>query len=187
VRVIGGSAKGTRLVRPPAGVRPVADRAREGLFSSLGGRVEGARVADLFAGTGALGIEALSRGAEEAVFVDRDPKALEVVRQNLARTGFAERATVARSDVRRFLERAPSRAFDLVFVDAPYDAGVEGVLALLDEEPLLSGGATVVLTRGRRSSTDVIPLHWTVARRLSYGDSVVTLFRSRDLPRTTEV
>lgn len=187
MRVIAGSARGTRLVRPPAGVRPVADRAREGLFSSLGDRVRDARVADLFAGTGALGIEALSRGAEGAVFVDRNPQAVAVVRENLARTRLGERASVVRSDVRRFLERPAGDGFDLVFLDPPYDAGVGDVLALLSEESLLRGGATVVLTRGRRSSNDVIPVHWLVARRLSYGDSVVTLFRSRDLPRTTEV
>ena len=187
MRVIAGSAKGRQLAPVPAGVRPVSDMAREGLFSSLGDAVVGARALDLFAGTGALGIEALSRGAEEAVFVDRSPQALAAVRENLARTRLAERATVVRSDVRRFLDRPAADGFDLVFLDPPYDAGVGDVLARLGEESLLRGGATVVLTRGRRSSNDVIPVHWLVARRLSYGDSVVTLFRSRDLPRTTEV
>jgi 16S rRNA (guanine966-N2)-methyltransferase len=178
MRVIAGVAKGTRLGRPPAGVRPVADRAREGLFSSLGEVVVDARVADLFAGTGALGIEALSRGAEEAVFVDREPRALAVVRENLARTGLRERGTVVRADVPTFLERPAERGFDLVFLDPPYDTSADAILARLSEEPLLRAGATVVLTRASRSSTHVIPLHWTVARRLSYGDTVVTLFRT---------
>ena len=192
MRVIGGSARGTRLGRVPAGVRPVSDRAREGLFSSLGGRLEGARVLDLYAGTGALGIEALSRGADEAVFVEASPAAVTAVRDNLARTRLEGRAVVQRSDVRRFLERASvsEGGFDLVFLDPPYEAGGSGldaVLALLDLKPLLREGFTVVLSRGSKSSKDVIPLHWAVARRLSYGDSVVMLFRSRSLPTDVEV
>ncbi len=192
MRVIAGSARGARLVRAPAGVRPVSDRVREGLFSSLGGRVEGARLLDLYAGTGAVGIEALSRGATEAMFVDRSPSALAAVRDNLARTGLGNGATVRRSDVRRFLEREPvdPQGFDIVFLDPPYESGppeLDAVLALLDAKPLLRDGFTVALSRGSRSSNSVIPLHWAVARRLSYGDSVVTLFRSRNLPRNLEV
>jgi 16S rRNA (guanine966-N2)-methyltransferase len=192
MRVIAGSARGTRLARAPAGVRPVADRVREGLFSSLGDRVEGARVLDLYAGTGAVGIEALSRGAREAVFVDRSPPALAAVRDNLARTGLEDVAAVHRSDVRRFLEREPAdpQGFDIVFVDPPYGSGpaeLDSVLALLDVKPLLRVGFTVVLSRGSRSSNGVIPLDWVVARRLSYGDSVLTLFRSRNQPRNLEV
>jgi 16S rRNA (guanine966-N2)-methyltransferase len=192
MRVIAGDARGTRLVRAPAGVRPVSDRVREGLFSSLGALVEGARVLDLYAGTGAMGIEALSRGAEEAVFVDRSPLALGAVRENLVRTSLRERAAVRRSDVRTFLERAPRdpQGFDIVFLDPPYESGppeLDRVLALLEAKPLLSEGFTVVLSRGSRSSNSVIPLHWSVARRLAYGDSVVTLFRSRNPPRNLEV
>ena len=191
MRVIAGSARGTRLGRVPAGVRPVSDRVREGLFSSLGDRLEGARVLDLYTGTGALGIEALSRGAEEVVFVDGSPDAVIAVRDNLARTGLGDRAAVRRSDVRRFLEREPAdQGFDLVFLDPPYESGgsdLDPVLELLGAKPLLREGFTVVLSRGSRSSKDVIPLHWAVARRLSYGDSVVMLFRSRNLPRDVEV
>jgi 16S rRNA (guanine966-N2)-methyltransferase len=192
MRVIAGTAKGTRLGRVPEGVRPVSDRVREGLFSSLGARLQDARVLDLYAGTGSLGIEALSRGAEEAVFVDASPASVTAVRDNLARTGLGDRATVRRSDVRRFLDHgsAEEEGFDLVFLDPPYEAGGPGlddVLALLDGKPLLREGFTVVLSRGSRSSNDVIPLHWAVARRLSYGDSVLMLFRSRSLPRDVEV
>jgi len=190
MRVIAGIAKGTRLARAPEGVRPVSDRVREGLFSSLGDDVPGARVLDLFAGTGALGIEALSRGAEAAVFVDRSPMAIRTIRENLAVTRLGDRATVIRSAVARYLGRsaAPSEPapFDLVFVDPPYDLGrpqLDEDLAALAAGPLLAPDATVALTRGSRSSTVVIPLHWLVAKRLAYGDSVVTLFRSRNPPR----
>jgi 16S rRNA (guanine966-N2)-methyltransferase len=190
VRVIAGTAKGTRLGRVPAGVRPVSDRVREGLFSSIGTRVEGARVLDLYAGTGAVGIEALSRGAQRAMFVDGSPAAVAAVRENLRLTSFEDRGSVQRSDVLRFLERFrdPPQGFDLVFLDPPYGAGpseVEPVLLRLD--PLLREGFTVILSRGSRNPNDVIPLHWVVARRLSYGDSVVTLFRSGSQPGTSSI
>jgi 16S rRNA (guanine966-N2)-methyltransferase len=170
----------------------VSDRVREGLFSSLGDRLDGARVMDLYAGTGALGIEALSRGAEHAVFVESSSAAATAVRDNLARTALEDRAAVQRSDVRRFLERGPADAegFDLVFLDPPYEARgteLDPVLALLDKKPLLRDGFTVVLSRGSRSSNHVIPLHWSIARRLSYGDSVIMLFRSRNLATDVEV
>ena len=142
---------------------------------------------DLYAGTGAVGIEALSRGAEHAIFVDRAPAAVAAVRDNLHRAALQDRGTVRRSDVRRFLERAPEHPFDLVFLDPPYDVGpaeLDPVVAALDADALLREGFTVVLSRGSRSSNGVIPIHWAVARRLSYGDSVVTLFRSRSLPGT---
>jgi 16S rRNA (guanine966-N2)-methyltransferase len=189
MRVIAGSAKGTPLARAPAGVRPVTDRVREGLFSSIEARIEGALVLDLYAGTGAVGIEALSRGAEHATFVDRAPAAIAAVRDNLRRTSLEGRAAVRRSDVRRFLERQPEdlSGFDLVFLDPPYEAGpseLDPVLRMLDAKALLRDGFTVALSRGSRSSNGVIPLHWVVARRLSYGDSVVMLFRSRSLPGT---
>jgi 16S rRNA (guanine966-N2)-methyltransferase len=191
VRVIAGTAKGTRLAPVPPGVRPVSDRAREGVFSSLGDLVPGASVLDLFAGTGAMGIEALSRGASRAVFVDRAPRAVATVRQNLDRTRLADRALVVRSDVGRFLEDPRGEhAFGLVLLDPPYDFGgadLAATLARLAASRVLDDGATVVLTRDSRSSNDVVPVNWPVAKRLRYGDSVVTLFRPRNLPRTTEV
>jgi 16S rRNA (guanine966-N2)-methyltransferase len=187
MRVIAGTAKGVRLAPVPPGVRPVSDRAREGAFSSLGQLVPGARVLDLFAGTGALGVEALSRGAAEALFVERAPRALATIRENLRRTGLAERATVVGGAVERFLENAAERAFDLVFLDPPYaaGAGLRAALERLRASGTLAEGATVLLTRASRDPTDVVPLDWPVAKRLTYGDSVLTLLRY--LPGTTEV
>jgi 16S rRNA (guanine966-N2)-methyltransferase len=181
MRVIAGQAKGTRLAAVPAGVRPVSDRAREGVFSSLASRVLGSVVLDLYAGTGAMGIEALSRGAERATFVDRSRASLRVLRENLARTKLDDRATVVGGDVLSFLmrsDRTPA-ASDLVFMDPPYDLGspeLDGIVAALDAG-WLAEAWTVVLTRGLRSSMPVIPVHWAVARRLEYGDSLVVLYR----------
>jgi 16S rRNA (guanine966-N2)-methyltransferase len=180
VRIIAGSARGTRLGPVPRGTRPVSDRAREGVFSSLGQAVPGAHVLDLFAGSGALGLEALSRGAAAATFVERDRAAAAAIRDNLRRTGLGP-GEVVTADVLRFLDRGTSDrgGSDLVFLDPPYDLGaseVERVLAGLTSV-LATSGWTVALTRGNRSSMHVIPVDWAVARRLRYGDSLVFLYR----------
>ena len=180
MRVVAGSAKGTRLAPVPAGTRPVSDRAREGLFSSLGDFVGGARVLDLFAGTGALGIEALSRGAARAVFVDSSPGAARVIAENLRRTKLVARGTVRRMDVLRALRQKPGQ-FDLVLLDPPYrlpSAELDAVLTELAGQGVVAGGGRVALTRETRSYTPVIPLHWLVVKKLSYGDSVVLVFQT---------
>jgi 16S rRNA (guanine(966)-N(2))-methyltransferase RsmD len=180
MRVIAGSARGVRLAPVPDGTRPLADRAREGLFSSLGEAVAGAAVLDLFAGTGAVGIEALSRGAARAVFVDSSLDAVRSIRENLERTKLSERAGVVRRDVARAL-RSDLGRFDLIFLDPPYaleGAALEGVLAELAAQGVVAPGGLVVLTREIKSSMPVIPLDWASDRRLSYGDAAVLVYRA---------
>ncbi|MGZ8602712.1 MAG: RsmD family RNA methyltransferase [Actinomycetota bacterium] len=183
MRIVAGTAKGVRLAPVPAGVRPLSDRAREGLFSSLGpAAVEDAAVLDLFAGTGASGIEALSRRAARARFVERAPAAISVIRRNLALTRTEDLAEVYRSDVLRSLTEHDQigAPYDLVLCDPPYDLGspeLDAVLRELADGWLRSDTWTVALTRGLKSSMPVIPLHWGIARRLRYGDSLVMLFR----------
>jgi 16S rRNA (guanine966-N2)-methyltransferase len=185
MRIVAGSAKGIRLAPVPPSVRPISDRAREGLFSSLGpGAVEGARVLDLFAGTGAVGIEALSRGAAAAMFVDRAPAAVEAIKRNLVVTRLAARGEIMRSGVARFITRddRPGAPYDLVFCDPPYDLGspeLDDVLRELAVGWLRDDAWTVALTRSHKSSMPVIPLHWAVARQLRYGDSLAILLRPR--------
>ena len=180
MRIVAGSAKGVRLGPVPEGVRPVSDRAREGVFSSLGERIEGARILDLYAGTGAMGIEALSRGARDAVFVERSGRTVAALSGNLERARVADRATVVVREVGSYLrDEASGVPFDLVFVDPPYELGgpeLEATLSALGDGNRLSPGWIVVLTRAKRSSTYVIPLHWSAARELRYGDSLLTLF-----------
>ncbi|MBA3552397.1 MAG: RsmD family RNA methyltransferase [Actinobacteria bacterium] len=178
MRVIGGSAKGTRLAPVPAGTRPVSDRAREGLFSSLGDHVEGARVLDLFAGTGALGIEALSRGAAHALFVDSAPAAARTIAENLRRTRLEALAEVRRLDVRGFLRQRPG-SFDLVLADPPYrfePRALDLVLAELGGGGVIGPGSRVILTRSSKSYSPVIPIDWVAERRLCYGDAVLIVF-----------
>jgi 16S rRNA (guanine966-N2)-methyltransferase len=179
MRIVAGTAKGIRLAPVPGGTRPLSDRAREGLFSSLGEEVVRARMLDLFAGTGAVGIEALSRGAAHATFVDASAAATRSIRENLERTGMGDRATVLRRDARR-AAAAGMGPFDLAFLDPPYDARapvLDGVLAAIDDNGLVEAGGLVVLTRSTRAYTPVIPVHWRADRQLSYGDAVILAYR----------
>jgi len=167
VRVVAGIARGRRLDAPPgSATRPTADRVREATFNALGSlaAVEGATVLDLFAGSGALGIEALSRGAAAATFVDHDAKALTVVRRNLEATGLGDRATVLRTDATTFA----GGHFDLVLLDPPYAFGDEAwsrLLADLDAE-------VVVIESDREVP---VPEPWRVLRAKKYGGTVVTI------------
>ncbi|MGH8907414.1 MAG: 16S rRNA (guanine(966)-N(2))-methyltransferase RsmD [Egibacteraceae bacterium] len=178
MRVIAGSAKG-RVLKAPKGrdVRPTSDRVREALFASLGERVEGAVVLDLFAGTGALGIEALSRGAARAVLVERDLKAAAVIAENLERTNLGGRAQLVRMDAARFC-RAPGERFDVVLVDPPYAEPTGGISALLGDLQAAGGlapGAIVVLERDRHDHGALPPLPAGLASRrvATYGDTVL--------------
>jgi 16S rRNA (guanine966-N2)-methyltransferase len=144
VRVITGTAKGTRL-KSPETARPTADNVRTTIFDILGADCEGARVLDLFAGSGALGIEALSRGAIQATFVETDRAACEVIEENLAATKLE--GEVVKNDAERFLDRAPTKPYDLVFLDPPYERGLRFVANILQKLAVggwVAPGGTVV-------------------------------------------
>lgn len=178
MRVVAGRFGGRRL-QAPSGLdtRPTGDRVRESLFSILGPLHE-ARVLDLFAGTGALGIEALSRGATHATFVERDRRALDALRANLAALDLdARTATVVRGDARRHLRDAGARgeAYDLVLLDPPYRDG-DRLTPLLDAglRPLLRPGARVVTESDRRFPL-LLDLGDADERR--YGDTLIRIHR----------
>jgi 16S rRNA (guanine966-N2)-methyltransferase len=155
--------------------------AREGLFASLGSLVDGARVLDLFAGTGAAGIEAMSRGAEVATFVDRGAPAAACIRENLRRTRLEGSSRVVRAEVTRWLEGdRRGDPFDLVICDPPYDldpVAIAANLARLDAGWLAPEGWTVVLTRGHKGPLPAVPVHWALRRQLRYGDSLLIQYR----------
>jgi 16S rRNA (guanine(966)-N(2))-methyltransferase RsmD len=178
VRVIAGEWGGRRL-QAPAGsaTRPTSDRVREALFAILGERVQGARVLDLYAGSGALGIEALSRGAAEATFVDSAPAAVKAVRANLAVLG-AE-ADVRRADARAFLRGAlrEGRHYDLVFLDPPYRLAERLGRELSEALPaVLAPGGLAVSESDRRS---VLDLDLTPTDERRYGDTVIRIHGPR--------
>jgi 16S rRNA (guanine966-N2)-methyltransferase len=179
LRVIGGAAGGRRLVAPKGDARPTADRVKESLFAALGAaRLDGAVVLDLYAGSGALGIEALSRGAARAVFVDNDRRAHDALRANLEATGFTERAQVRRMSASSFGRRADADGpFDLVFVDPPYDLDTTelcATLLALARSGCLTVDATVVVET-RRTEPPVLPDGWAVGWTRVYGDTLLTV------------
>jgi 16S rRNA (guanine966-N2)-methyltransferase len=170
VRVVAGEFKGRRLHAPRgARTRPTAYKVREALFSMLGD-VSGARVLDLYAGSGALGIEALSRGAESAMFVERDQRALTALRRNLEAIG-AE-SSVRRQDVLRFLAR-PEGTFDLVFCDPPYDDAPRVAAPLSEALPAMLGENARIVTESDKRNPLLLSLPLLVER--AYGDTRIAI------------
>jgi 16S rRNA (guanine966-N2)-methyltransferase len=170
MRIIAGEAKGRRLATPRGGTRPFTGRAKEAVFSSLAAHVPDAEVLDLFAGSGSLGLEALSRGAASAVFVERDRSAVAVLGDNVASVGLG--GSVVTSEVARFLERDRS-SYTLVFVDPPYafeDPEVERILHLVGKR-LASDGRVILHRRAGGSAPESDNLRCTDRRR--YGDSEI--------------
>ena len=181
MRVTGGSLRGRRLrVAKSPRLRPTSDRVRGAIFSVLGpGACGGARVLDLYAGTGMLGIEALSRGAESATFVEADSRLARRMRSNLREMSVEGRARVVRGRVERVLDRLEG-SFDLVFADPPYGEDVWGeLMGRLDEAGLVTEGGAVVVEY--RSGTAMAEAYGGLARetRRRYGDSGVAVYRSR--------
>lgn len=181
MRIITGTARGARLQAPKGqATRPTADRVKESLFSILGARVLGARVLDLFAGTGALALEALSRGAADAVLVDRATAG--ICHANAVHTRLAERAEVRAGDVFAELSRLSraERQFDLVFCDPPYHLGLwERVLTALDGSALLSAGGVVIVEHGAdEMELPALGMLACVDRR-SYGKTTQLSFWAR--------
>ena len=177
MRVIGGSSRGRRLAAPVAdAVRPTSDRVRESIFNILGSMVDlhDMKVVDLFSGTGALGIEALSRGAGSVTFVERDPDAAKSIKANLTSTGLdGPGAFVVKRDVLDYLRALPraEATFDLVLCDPPYSFG------LWDELIELLPGRLCVLESG---SDLTVPDRWLVLRSRRYGSTLVTVVRASD-------
>jgi 16S rRNA (guanine966-N2)-methyltransferase len=170
VRIVAGEFRGRRLAAPRgARTRPTADRVREALFSMLGD-VSGARVLDLYAGSGALGIEALSRGAGSAVFVDRDPRAVAAIERNLESLGLEQE--VLRQDAVRFLARARG-TFDLVFCDPPYDSASRLAAPLAQGLPALTSEHARIVTESDKRNPLELPFPLITER--TYGDTRIAI------------
>ncbi|HEX7265873.1 MAG TPA: 16S rRNA (guanine(966)-N(2))-methyltransferase RsmD [Streptosporangiaceae bacterium] len=178
MRVIAGTAKG-RILRSPRtrDTRPITDRAKESLFGILGDRIPGSRFLDLFAGTGGVGIEALSRGCAHATFVERSAGAVAVIRHNLAVTYLAAGAEVVAADVFRYLRGDPA-PFGVIFVAPPQWLGLwPRAVQLLDRQPgWLAPGAVVAVQHDPSESTDVRLQHLRVSSERTYGRVRFTFF-----------
>lgn len=183
MRIIAGRYKGRRLGTPSwEGLRPTSDKLRGTLFNVLAPRLPGARVFDGFAGTGAVGLEALSRGATHVTFAERDARAARLVAQNLALCGAGEGYTIWRGDAATALRAQPAdMLFDLVLLDPPYD--FEGLLSVLDASAArLAPGGVVVLERSARREPPVSS-GLRRFRDIRSGDSALTLFAAAELDR----
>jgi len=177
MRIVGGSLGG-RVLRAPAGraTRPTSEKVREAVFNILGGVVDGARVLDLFAGSGALGIEALSRGAAHVTFVDSGREAVKVLTANLAELGLADRALVVAGDVLRVVARPPEAPWRLVFVDPPYASDLATrAVAALPSASLLPDAQIVIEHDRRHVPPDALG---SLLRRdlRRYGDTQVSFY-----------
>jgi 16S rRNA (guanine966-N2)-methyltransferase len=181
-RVIGGTARSIRLEAPGAGTRPLADRVKQTLFAILEPELRGARFLDLFAGSGAGGIEALSRAASHATFVERDAGAVKSIKANLERTRLAgtDRATVVRAEAVAWLHGAARRGdgpFDLVLVDPPYDDTPTLVAALEAVPPLVGPGGRVVAKHFWRTPPPATVGLLASERERRFGDTALTFYR----------
>ncbi|WP_194814691.1 16S rRNA (guanine(966)-N(2))-methyltransferase RsmD [Nocardia sp. XZ_19_385] len=178
-RIVAGQAGGRRLRVPPAGTRPTSDRVREALFSAIDARLDldGVRVLDLYAGSGALGLEALSRGATHALLVESDRKAAAIVQGNITDLALPG-AELRQGTVASVLQRGGAGEYDLVFSDPPYDVDTEtviGDLLLLAEHKWLAADALIIVERSIRSPEIVWPTGYTAAKPRKYGETRIEL------------
>lgn len=179
VRIIGGRHRGRRLhFSPGRGLRPTPDRVRETLFNWLQGEIRGARCLDLFAGSGALGLEALSRGAAFLIAVEHNRTAAQRLRENIALLHEQSVTEVVQNDALRLLRTAPDTPFDIVFLDPPFADGLlPAVCGLLEEKGWLSANAMVYLEQDAEHSWPVMPANWQVHREGAAGQSAHRLLR----------
>lgn len=179
MRVIAGTARGRPLVAPRGtATRPITDRVKETLFGILADRVIDARVLDLYAGSGSVGIEALSRGAASCDFVEHDRRALAAIRENLERAGVGEHASVHAEDVLRFMGRSTGARYQLVFVDPPYEE--RAILAPLERLlPRLTPGASVVVKHHWRTPIPELP-GLAMWRERRFGETTLTFLAASD-------
>jgi 16S rRNA (guanine966-N2)-methyltransferase len=180
-RVIAGTARSIRLDAPGPGTRPLADRVKEALFAILEPDIEGAAFLDLFAGSGAAGLEALSRGAMHATFVERDVRAIQTIHANLERTGFANvgRATIVRADVLAWLADRED-VFDLALVDPPYREPATLVAALEALGPRMAPSGRVVAKHFWRDAPPASTGLLASERVRRFGETALTFYRRRD-------
>ncbi len=189
IRVQSGDARGRFIKALPAGpeVRPILARIRKSLFDILRPRLPGVRFLDLYAGTGTVGIEALSNGAVEAVFVDASASSCRMIETNVAQVGYGARARVVRADGVRQLSFVGSRPFDIIFMGPPYKDDQKRPLALTSptlaavvDAGLAAPGAWVIGQHHKKEDVSRVPEGWEIFRDKYYGDSVLTFFRRKE-------
>jgi 16S rRNA (guanine966-N2)-methyltransferase len=183
MRIISGTSKGKRLTTPKGqGVRPTSDRVKESIFNILGERIEGKMVLDLFAGTGNLGIEALSRGAAKVLFVEKGRQAIRLIQKNLSQCGLEGRSEIIPKDVNRAIGILKERgaSFDLILMDPPYEKGlISRTLDKLDSHRIYHEDSILVIEHDRREPLPGIVVGWNLIRQRRIGDTVISFLTQR--------
>jgi 16S rRNA (guanine966-N2)-methyltransferase len=184
MRVIAGTFKGRRIDAPTwEGLRPTSDKLRETLFNVLAARIQGARVLDGFAGTGAVGIEALSRGAAHVTFVERDPRAVALIEANLRRCGVDDRYAIIRARFAGREQPAGAESFDVIFMDPPYGTG-ELLSAIDAAEPLVQADTLLIVEHAKRDAAPESRGALVRTRLLTSGDSALAFYTRRTIGET---
>jgi len=183
MRIISGTSKGRKLVTPKKySVRPTSDRVKESLFNILGSEVEGKVVLDLFAGTGNLGIEALSRGAKWVIFVEKGRQALRLIQTNLKQFGLEDRSEILPKDVNRAIGILKQRGecFDLILMDPPYEKGlIQRTLMKLNSHQIYHRDSILVIEHNRREPLPHILNGWSLVRQQKIGDTLLSFLTVR--------
>ncbi|AQR76488.1 16S rRNA (guanine(966)-N(2))-methyltransferase RsmD [Paenibacillus larvae] len=181
MRVISGSAKGRPLKAVPGmNTRPTTDKVKEAIFSMIGPYFDGGSVLDLFAGTGGLGIEALSRGMEKGIFVDIEKKSLDTIRHNLEAAKLSDRAEVYRNDAKRALKILAKRnqQFNLVFLDPPYRMKmIRELIGQMEEDQLLCLESTIVVEHDASDKQEEQIGRFCLVKRADYGETAVSIYK----------
>ncbi len=186
MRIIAGKRRGLQLKVPEGSdVRPTADRVKEAVFSALQFELHDRRVLDLFAGSGALGLEAISRGASFCTFVERDSRALRALETNVKAAGFEDSVSIVEMDFREALKESVG-PFDLVFLDPPYAAGFyDEALALLTERQLLSEDAIVIVESDRNHRDLTLPTALYLQKEKKYGSTTIKFLRRQTIEESS--
>jgi 16S rRNA (guanine(966)-N(2))-methyltransferase RsmD len=177
MRIISGTLKGRKLVKPKnQSIRPTSDRVKESIFNILRDEMDGKKVLDLFAGTGNLGIEALSRGAKKTIFVERGRQALRIIQRNLTQFGFEEQSEIISKDANRAIGILKNRgeSFDLIIIDPPYEKGlIKRILMKLSSNPIYHKDSILIIEHDRRENLPHI-MDWSLYKERQFGDTVIS-------------
>jgi len=191
MRIIGGRSKGRVLASPKGqAIRPTSDRVKESIFNILQNKLGGKVVLDLFAGTGNLGIEALSRGAKKAIFVEKGRQALGLIKRNLTQSGLEKRSEILPRDVRRAIGILGQRGecFDLILMDPPYERGlIQKTLLELNSQQIYHKDSILVIEHTRREPLLHIPEGWNLIRQRRIGDTAISFLTPQEDHGSTEV
>lgn len=178
MRVTGGTGRGRRLQMPRGeGVRPTSDKVKQALFNILQDRIEDAAFLDLFAGTGGIGIEALSRGADRVVFVDSSRRSLDAIKKNIEQSGFSSRSQVIAADATSFLKKS-SESFDIIFLDPPYAEEQQPLLERISASKAVTENSIVIAEHFKKQPSPERAGALVLQREARYGDTVLAFYKS---------